>query len=366
MWPKVGILGGGQLGRMLVQAGLDWGLDCKILDAAPDGPCACFKGFTQGSPNDENDVLKFAQDLDVLTVEMENVSVPALEKLARQGVKVHPSPEVLAIVQDKGKQKQFLQAYGFPTSPFVFVDTDSELRAAAGRLAPAALKTRRGGYDGKGVSFDLSGPLLAPSIVEKRINVARELSVMAARSVGGEIRAYDAVETFFRPGAHLVDKLVCPPALPPSVQSQAQALTLRIAEALNHVGVLAVEFFWDDAGALWVNEISPRPHNSGHHTIEACHVSQFEQHLRAILDWPLGDTGLRAPAAMVNILGTRHGTPEYRGLREIMAVPGIKVHLYGKKIASPNRKLGHITVMGKDPQDVADKLSFIGENFAVV
>lgn len=359
-------MGGGQLGRMLVQAGLDWGLECRVLDAAPDGPCAYFKGFVQGSPADENDVLAFGRDLDVLTVEMENVCVSALEKLADQGVNVRPSPEVMAVVQDKARQKQFLEARRFPTAPFVFVNNDEELRLAAQTFGAGVLKLRRGGYDGKGVSFELSGPFLGPSIVEERIDLAKELSVIVARGADGQSRAFDPVETFFRPGAHLVEKLVCPPELSSSVLRQAQNLSLRIAEALNHVGVLAVEFFLDKNEKLWVNEISPRPHNTGHHTIEAAYVSQFEQHLRAILDLPLVPSNIRFPSAMINILGVKNGTPEYRGLREIMAVPGIKVHLYGKKIATPNRKLGHITVIGDDARDVAEKLSVIDEKFSVV
>ncbi|MCS7086666.1 MAG: ATP-grasp domain-containing protein, partial [Bacteroidia bacterium] len=314
----------------------------------------------------ENDVLRFGENLDVITVELENVCVPALETLERRGATVRPSPQTLRIVQDKGLQKQFLEQHGFPTAPFAPVNDERELQTAVRRFGAAVVKLRRGGYDGKGVIFDLSEPLRGPSIVEQKIAVERELSVVAVRSPGGETRVYDPVETFFHPEAKLVEKLVCPAALADDLRRQAQELTLNIADKLQHVGVMAVEFFLDGDERLWVNEISPRPHNTGHHTIEACWVSQFEQHLRAILDLPLGDSTLRSPAAMLNILGVRHGPPRYRGLREILSIAGVKVHLYGKKIATPHRKLGHITVLGDDYAQIARKLEVIAQNFAVV
>jgi 5-(carboxyamino)imidazole ribonucleotide synthase len=363
---QAGILGGGQLGRMLIQAALDWGMECRVLDAAPDGPCSWYHGLTAGSPADENDVLRFGEGLDVLTVELENVSVPALYALERRGLAVRPSPKVMEIVQDKGWQKNFLTRHGFATAPFEFVDDDSGLKAAAARFDRAVLKWRRGGYDGKGVSFDLSGPVVAPSIVERRIDVVKEISVIAVRGLDGQTLTYPVVESYFHPTARLVEMLVSPAQLSSELESQARTWAENIARALEIVGLLAVEMFLDSDGRLWINELSPRPHNTGHHTIEACETSQFEQHWRAILGMPLGSTRQLRPAAMLNVLGVRYGPPEYVGMPQLLKIEGVKLHLYGKKIATPHRKLGHITVLADDFEQLWRRVEEARRQFSVV
>ena len=352
---RFGVLGGGQLGRMMIQSAIDWDLRVEVMDPDPDAPCRYLTHrFVQGSLDDADAVEAFGRGLDVLTIEIEHVSVPGLRRLAAAGVAVRPSPDTIALIQDKGTQKQFLTAHGFPTADFTLIDSSAD---AGSRGYPVVAKLRRGGYDGKGVRVlrDASAaPFDAPCVLEDLVDIALELSVIVARNPSGEVATFPVVEAVFDPVANLVDHLVAPARIAEEIAAQARGLAVRVAEALDLEGLLAVELFLDRSGKLWVNELAPRTHNSGHHTIEANRTSQFEQHLRAVLDLPLGDPSALQPAAMLNLVGgpDAHGRPTYPGLGAALARPGVHVHLYGKSEVRPYRKLGHITVLGDDAEAV--------------
>lgn len=350
--PVVGILGGGQLGRMLIQAAVNYNLEVHVLDPDPAAPASeLAQRFVNGSFADHETVLQFGRQVDVLTVEIEHVNTAALRKLEEEGKRVFPQASVLEMVQDKGIQKQFFERNGFPTSGFVLVEGKAELEKLDDSWFPCFQKLRTSGYDGRGVVSlqrrnDLAHAFDAPSVVEKAVAVEREFAVIVAANGTGSRSVFPPVDMVFHPTANLVEFLSAPSELPIPVQEEAGRIALEIAEACGIQGLLAVEFFLDTSGRVLVNEIAPRPHNSGHHTIEGNRVSQFEQHLRAILGWPLGDTATLMPAVMVNILGEPgySGEAVYKGLKEVVALPGVYVHLYGKKITKPFRKMGHATV----------------------
>ncbi len=359
---KIGILGGGQLGRMLVEASIPWCLDISILDESLDFPAAgiCTR-FYEGDFANYDDVLQFGLAVDVISVEIESVNVEALKQLKAQGKTVIPDPEVLEIINDKGVQKQFYKINGFPTSPFVLFSTKSEILDALSKREiqlPFVQKLRVGGYDGRGVNVirtedDLQLLFDAPSVVEEMVSISKELAVITARNQRGDSKTFPMVEMAFHPTANLVEFLFCPAEVTPSVEMQAQKMAEDIATALGVTGLLAVEFFMDNEGRLIVNEMAPRPHNSGHHTIEANITSQFEQHIRILADLPLGDTDLIMPAVMVNLLGEEGytGLAKYEGLAEAMAENGVYPHLYNKKFTKPKRKMGHITVTRPSLED---------------
>lgn len=354
---RLGIVKGGQLGKMMIQALADWNVRTAVLDPDPDAPCRSLAdSFVLGDPLDPEALYRFGRELDALTLEFENVSVEALERLAREGVRICPPPEALRIVQDKGLQKLFYAERGIPTAPFVLTATCRE--AAEHRdLFPAFQKKRRSGYDGRGV-IRLDSPADAttkgfegPCVLEKAADYRMEISVIVARTSSGQKAVFPAVELEFHPTKHLVEYLVAPARLDEATQRTAQLLAERLADELKIVGVLAVEMFVMKDGAVWVNEIAPRPHNSGHHTIEANRTSQFAQHLRAVLDLPLGPCDALMPAVMVNLLGEDgyEGQARYTGLEEALALPGVYPHLYGKRFTAPFRKMGHITITDPDP-----------------
>ncbi len=356
--PKTGILGGGQLGRMLCQAALPWNLEIGILDPAPDCPAAgvCTR-FVQGDFKNYDDVLAFGQYYDLLTIEIEHVNTEALHVLEKMGKAIHPAPRVIDIVKDKGLQKQFYAAYGIPTAPFqLFRDEKALVEAVDSQQLsfPFVQKTRTAGYDGKGVSIirnsrDLTEKLLpGPCLTEELVSVKTEIAVIAARNPNGEVRVFPAVEMDFHPDANLVERLVCPARIGALDAARAEVLAETVIRALDVCGLLAVEMFLTTDGDLLVNEVAPRPHNSGHHTIEAAATSQFQQHLRAIYNWPLGPTTAVSPAVMLNVLGEEghKGPVTYEGLADCLAVDGVHVHLYGKNRTAPFRKMGHLTVLG--------------------
>lgn len=360
----LGILGGGQLGRMLVQACVDLDVSVAVLDYDPTGPCRFSPGFVQGHYADYNDVLRFGRSCDLITVEIEHVNVDALEALQADGKQVYPQPHILRMVQDKGLQKQFYADNNIPTAPFHLLASGRDLAPEA---LPCVLKQRTGGYDGQGVAVlrtpeDLARKAFAGSCVQEQLaDIQEEISVLVARNPQGEVAVYPPVSMVFHPQANLVQYLVSPAPLPQAVAAEAQALAKRVAETLGIVGLLAVELFWTKEGQLWVNEIAPRPHNSGHQTIEANTTSQYAQHLRAILGLPMGDTTALCPAVMLNLLGAEGhaGKPIYRGIAQAMAVPGIQVHLYGKQETRPFRKMGHITVLGATPEEALSRAQTI-------
>ena len=364
--PILGVLGGGQLGRMLIQSAISYNQDIHILDPDPNAPCKDLaQQFTVGSLKDYAAVYAFGKDCDVITVEIEAVNTQALQKLADEGKKVYPQPHLLALIQDKRSQKQFYLDHGIPTAEFIITENKADVLANASFL-PAVNKLGKEGYDGRGVqvlrtAVDLDLAFDAPGLLEKLIDFDKEIAVTVARNARGEVIVYPAVECAFHPTANLVEFLFAPAAISPAIEQKAQAIAKDLILKLDLVGILAVELFVTRTGEVLVNEIAPRPHNSGHHSIEANFTSQFEQHLRAVMNWPLGNTALRCPAAMINLLGEPgyEGAVEVEGLDEALAEKGVYLHLYGKKNTKPFRKMGHVTLLGEDIQEVKAKANRI-------
>ena len=352
---QLGILGGGQLGRMLIQTCVNFDVFTAVLDPAADAACRHLASrFTQGSLTDFDTVYRFGKTVDQLTIEIENVNVEALFQLEREGLLVTPQPRVIEIIQDKRRQKQFYRDHGIPTADFVLVDGLADIARCAGFL-PAFNKLGKGGYDGGGVrrldtAADVGRGFDKPGLLEKAIDFDREISVIAARSASGEVAIFPPVECVFDPRYHLVDYLLSPSSAPAAVLAKAEAVARQVVERFALVGLLAVEMFVTRDGEVLVNEVAPRPHNSGHQTLCANQVSQYEQHLRAILDLPLGDTSLKSPSAMVNLLGAEgcSGDVHYEGLDAALAIPGVNLVLYGKKQTRPQRKMGHVTILDTD------------------
>ena len=362
---RIGVLGGGQLGRMLLQEAMNLDIELHFLDVDPSAPCSKnAHGFCVGAITDYDTVLNFGRNFEVLTVEIENVSVEALKQLEHEGCKVYPQPRVLELIRDKGLQKQFYQDNGIPTAEFALWEEGQDLPIGFSR--PFVQKLRRGGYDGKGVKVmrtdsEWEKRFTVPSILEAMVPFVKELSVIVARNANGEIAYFDPVECEFNAEANLVEFQFSPADISQEIASKAQEIAREIISKLDLVGLLAVEFFLTEEGELLVNEIAPRPHNSGHHTIECCYTSQFEQHLRAILNLPLGDAGLIMPGAMLNVVGEKNyeGPAVFVGLEEVLKMSGVYVHLYGKTNTKPFRKMGHVTLLGKDLEDIKIKVNFV-------
>jgi len=375
--PTIGILGGGQLGLMLLQASIDWNLHVHILDPDAEAPCRHLcRQFSHGSLTDYDTVYQFGQGVDVLTIEIEKVNVEALETLEREGKRVFPQPSVIRIIQDKRLQKQFFHDHNLPTADFVLTTNRDEVATLVSKkpsLLPAFHKLGRDGYDGRGVqrigsTADLSKAFDALGVLEKAVDFEKELAVIVARNEQGQLQTFPTVEMVFHPELNLVDYLFAPAQIPADIDQQAQAIARQTAEAFGIVGVLAVELFLTKNGEVLINEVAPRPHNSGHHTIRANVTSQFEQHWRAILNLPLGDTTEYQPAAMVNLLGEdgHTGPAKYEGLTDLLAMPGVFPFLYGKAITKPFRKMGHITVMDADLETLRQKVAQVQGAIRVV
>jgi 5-(carboxyamino)imidazole ribonucleotide synthase len=348
----LGILGGGQLGRMIIQSAINYNIDIHILDPDAHAPSRsiCQK-FVHGKLTDFDTVYSFGKNCDVITIEIENVNTEALEKLASEGKEVYPQPHLIKLIQDKRLQKTFYRENGIPTADFILTENKGEVLKNADFL-PAVNKLGREGYDGRGVQVlkskaDLDLAFEAPGLLEKLIDFDKEISVIVAKNKKGDVIAYPSVECAFHPTANLVEFLFAPAEISNEIESIAQKIALEVIRELDLIGLLAVEMFVTKSGEVLVNEIAPRPHNSGHHSIEANFTSQFEQHLRAVMNLPLGNTELRCPAAMVNLLGEDGYTGEayVEGLEEAMAQKGVYVHLYGKKLTKPFRKMGHVTLL---------------------
>jgi 5-(carboxyamino)imidazole ribonucleotide synthase len=351
----LGILGGGQLGRMVIQSAISYNIDIHILDPDPNAPCKsiCQK-FVKGSLNDFETVYAFGQDCDIITIEIENVNTEALQKLADEGKEVFPQPHIIKMIQDKRLQKQFYKEKGIPTADFILTEDKEDVIRNASFL-PAVNKLGREGYDGRGVQIlrnesDLEKAFEAPGLLEKLVEFDKEIAVIVAKNKNGETIAFPAVECAFHPTANLVEFLFSPAQITDDIEQKAKKIAIQVIEELGMIGILAVEMFVTKSGEILVNEIAPRPHNSGHHTIEANFTSQFEQHFRAVMDMPLGNTDTRCPAAMVNLLGEEGFTGDayVEGLDEAMSQKGVYVHLYGKKTTKPFRKMGHVTILDTD------------------
>ncbi len=369
---KLGILGGGQLGRMLIQESIDYDIHIEILDPDKDAPCKdiCAR-FVNGNLQDYDTVYNFGKDMDVLTIEIEHVNVAALHQLKAEGVTVYPQPEVLEIIQDKGLQKNFFEENDIATAPFILINNKEEINQHLSKM-PFMQKLRTGGYDGRGVTplksnSDLDNAFDAPSVLESFIDFEKEISVIVGRNPKGEIACFPVVELVFNQEANLVEYLFSPAVISDEVEQKAIELANKIAQDLNIVGIMAVEMFVGKSGEVFVNELAPRPHNSGHHTIEANETSQYLQHLKAILDLPLGETSSNYHAAMINLLGEKghEGNVYYQGLEETLQ-KGVFPHIYGKKITKPFRKMGHITVVGKDADTVKSQVDHIKNNLKVI
>jgi 5-(carboxyamino)imidazole ribonucleotide synthase len=370
---KIGIIGGGQLGRMFIQNGLNYGLEFHVLDPDPEAPCAAIAHkFVCADRNDAEAVYALGKECDVVTIEIENVSIDALKRLEREGVNIFPQPHVLEMVKDKGTQKQFYRDHNLPTADFMLVENKAEA-AANSDFFPVMQKMRVGGYDGKGVTplaseADLETAFDAPSVLEKWVTNAKEYAVLVSRSERGEVKSFPLVELVFNPEANLVDYLVSPARVEKRVEEEAREMAEKLIADLEMVGLLAVELFLTEDGQVLINEIAPRPHNSGHQTIEGNFVSQYDIHLRAILNWPLGDTSLRSAAAMINLLGEKghEGKVHYQGLAEAIEMTGVYPHIYGKALTKPFRKMGHVSVVAETPEEALEKAQKTKEMIKVI
>jgi 5-(carboxyamino)imidazole ribonucleotide synthase len=367
----IGVLGGGQLGRMLIQAGINLDLNFQVLDPDAQAPCAGIARFTHGKLTDYETVMAFGKTCDIITIEIENVNTKALIDLEKAGKKVFPQPAVIELIQDKRVQKQFFADNQIPTAPFVLVN-NKEAVAKHEDYLPAVNKLGKEGYDGRGVQViktkaDLNKAFDAPGLLEKWIPFEKEIAVIVSRNALGEVAVYPAVEMVFHPEANLVEYLFSPAQIEKEIAQQAEAIARKVITSLNMIGLLAVEMFVTKEGEVLVNEVAPRPHNSGHQTIEGNITSQYEQHLRAILNLPMGSTALLAPSAMVNLLGEEGftGSARYEGLEEVLKAEGVYVHLYGKKTTKPFRKMGHVTIVDKDLNSLKKKANFVKQTLKV-
>ena len=368
---QIGILGGGQLGRMLIQAGIDLNLNFSVLDPDAHAPCAGIATFTQGKLTDAETVLNWGRSCELITIEIENVNTEALKQLEKEGKPVFPQPHIIELIQNKQTQKIFYRDNGIPTAPFVITTTREDVRKHID-LLPAVHKLGKEGYDGRGVQIlrsesDLGKAFDAPGLLESFVDFEKEISVIVARSASGEVKSFPAVEMMFHPEHNMVEFLFSPAALSDEIEGRAQQIAVDVIEKLGMVGLLAVEMFVTKDGQVLVNEIAPRPHNSGHQTIEGNETSQYHQHLRAILGLPLGDPSIRIPSAMVNLLGEDgySGPAIYEGIESCLALGGVNVHLYGKLTTKPFRKMGHVTITGRTMDELRKKANFVKENLKV-
>ena len=370
---KLGILGGGQLGRMLIQACPNFDIYTSVLDPSANASChGIANEFHQGSFDDYDTVYNFGKQVDLLTIEIENVNVAALYQLEEEGLAVYPQPRVIEIIQDKRKQKQFYLDNAITTAEFVLVENREDIRRHEAFL-PAFNKIGQGGYDGGGVTklsslVDLDKAFDAPGLLEKAVELDCEISVIAGRNASGDIAVFPIVECVFHPEHNLVDYLIAPTTLSGEIQNKANEITSDLVEKLGIVGILAVEMFITPVGEVLVNEAAPRPHNSGHQTINANVTSQYEQLLRAILNLPLGSTAINKPSAMVNLLGEEGytGPVHYKGLNELLSIPDVHLFLYGKAETRPHRKMGHITIVDEDKNKLIDKIELVKQTIKAV
>ncbi|MCT4622870.1 MAG: 5-(carboxyamino)imidazole ribonucleotide synthase [Schleiferiaceae bacterium] len=372
---KLGVLGGGQLGKMLLSETRKYDIHTCVLDPAADAPgrLACNE-FFQGDLKDFDAVYNFGKKVDLLTIEIEAVNIEALEKLEEEGLEIHPSPRILKLIQDKTVQKQFYKDNNIPTSDFeIFNNKADTLLAIANRdwPMPVVWKAATGGYDGFGVNIcrnqeDLQNVGDQKGLLEEMVPFEKELAVVVARNKKGETRSFPVVEMEFHPTANQVEFVIAPSSISEDLKEKAQKLAEQVADAFELCGILAVEMFLTKEGEILVNEVAPRTHNSGHLTIESNYTSQFEQHLRAILNLPLGSTDIKTAGVMANLVGTEGftGNVIYEGYQDLMALDGVNIHIYGKKETRPFRKMGHVTVINKDVKEarkiaglVKDKIS---------
>jgi len=370
---KVGILGGGQLGRMLLQAAANYPVETYVLenDAACPAAHLCHQ-FTLGDISDFDAVYDFGKQLDAITIEIESVNVDALEKLEQEGVRVYPRPHALRIIKNKIHQKQFYQANNIPSSEFIVVENAAAL-AQHKDFLPAVQKLGTGGYDGRGVQVltsaaDLSMAFDAPSVLEKMVEIDKEISMIVAVGENGDTAIYPPAEMVFDPALNLLDYQLSPAALPENILNQLEAVSKKVVQQLQSPGLFAVELFTDRNGKVLVNETAPRVHNSGHHSIEGNYSSQFDMLWRILLQVPLGNTAARATSVLLNLVGAANhdGTAHYEGLETVLEMPHAYVHIYGKANTKPGRKMGHVTLLGNDIPTLISEAHHIKEILRVV
>ncbi|MEJ1223034.1 5-(carboxyamino)imidazole ribonucleotide synthase [Sediminicola sp. 1XM1-17] len=356
---KLGILGGGQLGKMMLYETRKFDIRTKVMDPSEEAPCkiACNE-FLQGDLMDYDRVYNFGKDVDVLTIEIENINLDALERLEDEGVKVYPPSNTLRTIQNKAKQKLFYVDHGIPTAPFNRFAYTSEIEDSisnGGLKFPFVWKCTQFGYDGQGVKVvrslkDLQGLPNVECIAEEMIPFKNELAVIVVRNPSGQVVTYPVVEMEFHPEANQVEYVICPARIDQKVAEKANAIALKVSEKMEHIGVLAVEMFQTNEDQILVNEVAPRPHNSGHYSIEASYTNQFEQHIRAILNLPLGKTDSKVAGIMVNLVGAEghNGNVVYDNIDKILGMEGVTPHIYGKRQTRPFRKMGHVTIVDQD------------------
>ncbi|MBD0850653.1 5-(carboxyamino)imidazole ribonucleotide synthase [Maribacter arenosus] len=373
----LGILGGGQLGKMMLYETRKFDIHTKVMDASKDAPCkiGCDE-FVIGDLLDFDAVYNFGKKVDVLTIEIENVNIVALEKLEDEGIKVYPPTAALRIIQNKAKQKLFYVDHNIPTAPFSRFAYASEIKESIehGSLDfPFVWKIAQFGYDGQGVKIirnmkDLQGLPPGECITEKLIPFKNELAVIVARNVKGEITTYPVVEMEFHPEANQVEYVICPARIEDKVANKAREIALEVSKQIKHVGLLAVEMFQTKENEILVNEVAPRPHNSGHYSIEASYTNQFEQHIRAILDLPLGNTNSKVAGIMVNLVGAEGHTGDvvYKNIEEIFKMDGVTPHIYGKRQTRPFRKMGHVTIVNEDINEARRIAQQVKETIKVI
>ena len=374
---KVGILGGGQLGKMLLYTTRKFDIQTYVLDPNHEAPSkiAC-DAFFVGDLMDYETVFEFGKKVDTLTIEIENVNVSALRALENEGVNVYPAADTLAIIQNKAKQKLFYSEHGLPTASFTRYTNSEELTTAIENEAqtlPFVWKSAQFGYDGKGVKVirTLSDMKALPNvecIAEDLVPFKKELAVTVARSPQGEIRAYPVVEMEFHPEANQVEYVLCPARISNAIEKKAERVALNTAAAFKHVGLLAVELFLTQDDNILINEVAPRPHNSGHQTIEASYTSQFEQHIRAVLNLPLGETRNKVSGVMVNLVGAEgyNGAVVYQNIEKILELEGVTPHIYGKKETRPFLKMGHVTIVHSEIDKAREIAQQVKETIKVI
>jgi 5-(carboxyamino)imidazole ribonucleotide synthase len=363
---RIGILGGGQLGRMLLQAAANYSVETWVMENDDQCPAAHLcNHFVKGDIKNFNDVYTFGKKLDALTIEIENVNTEALEKLESEGVKIYPHPSVLKTIRNKILQKEYYKNHEIPTAEFKVTANLAELKESADFL-PAVHKIGEGGYDGRGVQLlnqrdDLTKGFDAPSLLEKMVVIDKEIALMVAVNDKGETAVYPPVEMSFDKDLNLLDYQLCPALLEEKLVWKIEAIALAVVRNFKSPGIFAVELFVDRKGDVLVNETAPRVHNSGHHTIEAHYSSQFDMLWRIMLGYPLGNTSAILPSIMINIIGAQgcSGDVNYEGLDEILKIENAFVHLYGKKQTKPGRKMGHVTIVSKEKQDLTHKANIV-------
>lgn len=374
---SIGILGGGQLGRMLYESVTPWNVDIEFLDKNSSFPAGKIcPQFTVGNFNNYDDVLQFGQDKDVIGIEIEHINTTALSELEASGKKCYPQPRILHIIKDKGLQKQFYRDHQFDTSDFVLFNDRASIEHAieAGQISvPFVQKARTEGYDGRGVVLinsieDYPQIMDVPSVIEDKVDIDKELSVIVARNEKGQVEVFPTVEMIVNEKINQLDYQICPANITTEHEERLHKIAIDLMNQWEMVGLLAIEFFLSNDGSILINEVAPRPHNSGHHSIEACNVSQFEQLARVLLGLDLIKPNIVNPSVMLNLVGTAgyEGNAIYKGLESCLKDGEVNVHLYGKDITKPHRKMGHVTIVSENIEKAIEKANFVKKNLSVI